>query len=44
MEKTPHHIDWANLLEGFIVDKKYRVIRPLIKGSGGSVYEVEEID
>lgn len=32
---------WTNLPTGFTLDNKYRILRPLIKGSGGVVYLAE---
>lgn len=43
MNKMHDSIDWTSLADGFVVDGKYRVIKALINGSGGSVYQVSEI-
>ena len=37
------NIDFSNLPQGFIVDKTYRILRSLQKGSGGTVYLVEVV-
>ncbi len=41
---TPSHINWSQLPVDFIVDDKYRIVRPLLSGSGGSVYLVKEVN
>ncbi|CDW85702.1 protein kinase domain containing protein [Stylonychia lemnae] len=43
MEILPQLINWSSLPQGFIIDDRYAVVRPLIKGSGGSVYLVEDL-
>lgn len=35
-------LNWAQLPTDYLVDNKYRVLRPLLSGAGGSVYLVKE--